>query len=70
MTLEHEIACINVTPLGDPSTPSPICAIGMWTDISIRIMRLPSLELITKEKLGGGTSYTHTRTITKLTTPH
>lgn len=70
MTLEHEIACINVTPLGDPSTPSPICAIGMWTDISIRIMRLPTLELITKEKLGGGTLFRSMHTISKLTTLH
>ena len=29
-------------------------AVGLWTDISIRILALPNLEQITKVKLGGG----------------
>ena len=33
---------------------SPLCAIGLWTDISARIAKLPSFELLHKEMLGGG----------------
>lgn len=33
---------------------SPLCAIGLWTDISARILKLPSFELLHKEMLGGG----------------
>lgn len=45
-----------MSPLGDPQQPASLCAIGMWTDITVRILRLPTLELITKEKLGGGSN--------------
>ncbi|NWI58972.1 DDB1 protein, partial [Calyptomena viridis] len=51
--MEHEVACLDITPLGDSSGMSPLCAIGLWTDISARILRLPSFELLHKEMLGG-----------------
>ena len=64
-TMEYEIACIDVTPLneapveGDSSEDSSsgksdIVAIGLWTDITVRLLKLPNLEEITKEALGGG----------------
>lgn len=28
--------------------------IGLWTDISTRVLKLPSFELLHKEMLGGG----------------
>ncbi|XP_040569260.1 DNA damage-binding protein 1 [Lepeophtheirus salmonis] len=53
-TLEYEVACIDITPLGDDSTcPSEIVCVGLWTDISIRVFKLSTLEEITKEPLGG-----------------
>lgn len=52
--MEHEVACLDITPLGDSSGLSPLCAIGLWTDISARILKLPSFELLHKEMLGGG----------------
>ena len=55
-TMEHEVACVDVTPLGDDlSAKSDLCAIGLWTDISVRLLKLPSLETIHTQPLGGGT---------------
>lgn len=54
--MEHEVACLDITPLGDSNGMSPLCAIGLWTDISARILKLPSFELLHKEMLGGGRS--------------
>nr|XP_020647984.1 DNA damage-binding protein 1 isoform X3 [Pogona vitticeps] len=51
--MEHEVACLDITPLGDTTGMSPLCAIGLWTDISARILKLPSFELLHKEMLGG-----------------
>lgn len=52
--MEHEVACLDITPLGDSNGMSSLCAIGLWTDISARILKLPSFELLHKEMLGGG----------------
>ena len=55
-TMEHEVACVDVTPLGDDlSAKSDLCAIGLWTDISVRLLKLPSLETVHTQPLGGGT---------------
>ena len=56
-TMEHEVACVDVTPLGDDLLArSDLCAIGLWTDISVRLLKLPSLEHIHTQPLGGGES--------------
>eukprot|EP01018_Ginkgo_biloba_P031082 Gb_27300 [translate_table: standard] len=51
--LEHEISCLDINPIGDNQNRSELAAVGMWTDLSVRIFSLPNLELITKEFLGG-----------------
>nr|CAD7197866.1 unnamed protein product [Timema douglasi] len=53
VTLEHEVACLDATPLLEGSLRAEVVAVGLWTDISARILRLPSLEELTKEFLGG-----------------
>ena len=53
-TLEHEVACIDITPLNEEDKKSEILSIGLWTDITVRLFKLPSLEQIAKESLGGG----------------
>lgn len=58
-TLEYEVACIDVTPLVDGETRSEIVSVGLWTDITVRLFKLPSLEEITKEPLGGGMFLVH-----------
>lgn len=51
--LEHEVSCLDINPIGDNPNCSQLAAVGMWTDISVRIFSLPDLNLITKEHLGG-----------------
>ena len=51
--LEYEISCLDINPIGENSNYSSLAAVGMWTDISVRIFSLPSLEILTKENLGG-----------------
>ncbi|KAL4642168.1 DNA damage-binding protein 1 [Arapaima gigas] len=50
--MEHEVACLDITPLGE-SGDSPLCAVGLWTDISARILKLPTFTALHKEMLGG-----------------
>ncbi|GFX77483.1 DNA damage-binding protein 1 [Trichonephila clavipes] len=52
LVMNYEIACIDINPL-DSRAISDICAVGLWTDISIRIVHLPSLKELHKEMLGG-----------------
>ncbi|KAJ1386149.1 WD40/YVTN repeat-like-containing domain superfamily [Sesbania bispinosa] len=51
--LEYEISCLDINPIGENPNQSHLAAVGMWTDISVRIFSLPDLNLITKEHLGG-----------------
>ena len=52
-TLEHEVACIDITPITENDNRSEIVSVGLWTDITVRLLKLPNLEEITKESLGG-----------------
>ncbi|XP_052213076.1 DNA damage-binding protein 1-like isoform X2 [Dreissena polymorpha] len=51
--VEHEIACLDISPQVEGQEHSDICAIGLWTDISARILKLPSFESLHVEMLGG-----------------
>jgi len=51
--LEYEISCLDINPIGENPNQSQLAAVGMWTDISVRLFSLPELNLITKEHLGG-----------------
>merc|ERR1739838_92960 len=51
-TVEHEVACLDVSPLGEEEQAS-VVAVGLWNDISARILALPTLEENAKEFLGG-----------------
>lgn len=42
--LEHEIACLDVNPLDKEGSRTGFVAVGLWTDVSIRILYLPDLE--------------------------
>lgn len=50
--LEHEISCLDTSPIGEDQHYSKLAAVGMWKDVSVRIVALPSLEQLTKETLG------------------
>uniref|UniRef100_A0A8C2GK79 DNA damage-binding protein 1 n=1 Tax=Cyprinus carpio TaxID=7962 RepID=A0A8C2GK79_CYPCA len=51
--MEHEVACLDITPLGESTGESSICAVGLWTDISARLLKLPCFSPLHKEMLGG-----------------
>lgn len=50
-SLEHEVACLDISPLG--TEDSKLGAVGLWTDITARLLSLPELEEVSKEPLGG-----------------
>ncbi|XP_028812653.1 DNA damage-binding protein 1 [Denticeps clupeoides] len=51
--MEHEVACLDITPLGENDGESTLCAVGLWTDISARVLKLPCFSPLHKEMLGG-----------------
>jgi len=51
-TLEYEVACVDITQL---HSERKLCAVGLWTDMSARLLRLPTFETVHVEMLGGGT---------------
>ncbi|KAG0202400.1 DNA damage-binding protein 1a [Mortierella sp. GBA30] len=53
-TFENEIACIDVNSI-DPVDrhASRVCAIGLWTDIKVILVRLPTLEILASHELPG-----------------
>eukprot|EP00455_Lapot_gusevi_P053385 TRINITY_DN8316_c0_g1_i6.p1 TRINITY_DN8316_c0_g1~~TRINITY_DN8316_c0_g1_i6.p1 ORF type:complete len:744 (+),score=248.39 TRINITY_DN8316_c0_g1_i6:149-2233(+) len=51
-TLEHEISCLHLNLVGaDPLRASHV-ALGMWTDITVRVLELPSLRELSRDVLG------------------
>ena len=58
-TLEYEVACLDLTPITTTAAKSDLCAVGLWTDISARLLKLPSLEEVHKEPLKGGQFLRH-----------
>ncbi len=52
--MEHEVACVDVTPVGEGREKAEVCAVGLWTDISVRMLQLPSLANLCTQLLGGG----------------
>ncbi|XP_041365594.1 DNA damage-binding protein 1-like isoform X2 [Gigantopelta aegis] len=51
--MEHEVACVDISPLKEGSERGELCAVGLWTDISVRVLRLPTFESLHVEMLGG-----------------
>ncbi|XP_074660868.1 DNA damage-binding protein 1-like [Tubulanus polymorphus] len=51
--MEHEVACIDITPLNTGSDVADTCAVGLWNDISARILKLPDFTSMHVEYLGG-----------------
>ncbi|XP_076896669.1 DNA damage-binding protein 1-like [Bidens hawaiensis] len=51
--LKYDISCLDINPIGENSNRSNLAAVGMWTDISVKIFSLPDLTLKTEDHLGG-----------------
>lgn len=53
-TTEHEVACLSLDTFAiAPGNKSSYCALGLWTDISARILSVPAMEEVTSTVLGG-----------------
>ena len=52
-TMDHEVACVDISPLGGHEK-AELCAIGLWTDISVQLLTVPGLEKAFTQPLGGG----------------
>jgi DNA damage-binding protein 1 len=50
--MDHEIACLDIAPANDTFVTN-VCAVGLWTDLTIRLLSLPELESLKTEYLGG-----------------
>ena len=56
-TMDHEVACIDISIVGlfgddSDAVSSPVAAVGLW-DVSCAVLSLPSLSVITAERLPG-----------------
>uniref|UniRef100_A0A915J2E8 DNA damage-binding protein 1 n=1 Tax=Romanomermis culicivorax TaxID=13658 RepID=A0A915J2E8_ROMCU len=51
-TLQFEVACLDMSLLNAEGL-AEVAAVGLWTDISVRIIHLPSMKDISREQLGG-----------------
>jgi DNA damage-binding protein 1 len=53
-TLDNEVSCIDVSPI-TPDTPlsTTYAAIGMWKEIGVRVVALPSFKELNRAALGG-----------------
>ncbi|KJE89467.1 UV-damaged DNA binding protein, variant [Capsaspora owczarzaki ATCC 30864] len=50
--MDHEIACVDITPIGGQPL-SQVCAVGLWTDITVRVLSVPTLEQVLVQPLEG-----------------
>ncbi|CAF3984446.1 unnamed protein product, partial [Adineta steineri] len=62
--LPYNIACLDVTPLNPQEERTSLCVVGLWTQISVWIYRLPTLDVLHKEPL---TSDTLPRSVVMIT---
>lgn len=56
ITLDYEVACLDISALQENTTQqtrADLVAVGLWTNISAIVLRLPTLEVLHTEKLGG-----------------
>lgn len=64
-TMEHDVACLDISltssprlrssaesAAGDDADPA-FCLVGLWTDITLRVLSVPSLTEVHREELGG-----------------
>ncbi|KAF8976248.1 DNA damage-binding protein 1a, partial [Entomortierella lignicola] len=51
---ENEIACVDISSI-DLTNPnrSQVCAVGLWTDIKVILMRIPTMETLASHDLPG-----------------
>jgi DNA damage-binding protein 1 len=51
--MEFEVACIDISPLSPDENKASFCSVGLWNDISVRVLKLPDLLEVHRERLDG-----------------
>ncbi len=64
VSLEFEIACLDIYRLDSANS---LCAVGLWGDISARLLTIPDLEEVCAEPLKGGKAIIHSLLLVKRT---
>lgn len=54
--MDEEVACLDLGPAENDDGDAALLGVGLWTDISVRVLRLPDLTPLHTEKLSGGES--------------
>ena len=52
--MRHEVSCVDITPVGERRDKADLCTVGLWTEIAVQVLFLPSLEVVYTQMLGGG----------------
>ena len=60
LVMEHEVACLDLTPMtsgsggeGEGGVDAAFAVVGLWTDLSLRVLSLPSLVEVSRAVVGG-----------------
>ena len=61
----HVIGGSNIVFTDDSDTRAQLVAVGLWTDISVRVLKLPGCEQLFVEMLGGGENWILNRSFLK-----
>ena len=48
ISMEYEISCLNINPVDHGKNSSDFCAVGLWTDNTVRILSVPDLKELVK----------------------
>ncbi|KAG9510937.1 DNA damage-binding protein 1, partial [Fragariocoptes setiger] len=48
---DHEVACIDISPLWSTHHSTKFCSVGFWMDISVRVFELPNFKMLHNEVL-------------------
>jgi len=55
ITLEHEISCLDICSFNNEfGKTMNLVAVGLWMDISVKILQLPDFVELVREPLGEG----------------
>ena len=52
--MPYQVSCTDISPMGgEGDIRAEVCALGFWTEMSVAVVRLPTLKIMDKQLLGG-----------------
>lgn len=55
--MPYQVSCTDISPMGgEGDIRAEVCALGFWTEMSVAVVRLPTLKIMDKQLLGGSES--------------